>query len=128
MGKGSSGIKAGKGNKAAVASGDWKKDYDDAIALSEKYRERAEAMDAEVKAARDAYYSAPDRSKAQKAEKERLEKTFNDLNMQQMMLRYRAAQLSSFADNLLSEKDPRAWRRKGKVDNTKWAKKRNGKK
>ena len=114
MGRGSSGIGAGRGSSNANTkagssqpTSGWREDYNRALEESERYRQRAEAMDAEVKAAKDAYYKAPTRSKAQKAEAARLENEMDRLTMEQSMLRYRAAQLSSFAENLRMENDTR---------------------
>ena len=96
------------GKAAAKQSGNsWKSDYDKALKEAEKYHKQAQAMDAQVKAAKDAYYKAPTRSKAQKQEAERLEKIMNDLSMKQAMLQNRSAQLSTFADNLRSKNDTR---------------------
>ena len=122
MGRGSSGIGTGKGkgqpgkkeNGAAAgkAASGWRKDYEDALRAEQEYMKKAEAMDAEVKAAQKAYYDAPQRSKAQKAEAEKLKQTMDELTRQQMMLKYRAAQLATFADNLLAKNSPAEHRRK----------------
>lgn len=118
-GRGSSNPRGGGGSgKAGGSSGSgWRSDYNKAIAEEKKYSEKARAMDADVKAAKSAYYAAPTRSKAQKEEAARLEKRMNELTMQQQMLQYRAAQFGTFADNLLAEKAPGEYRRKKKVNN-----------
>ena len=108
---------AGEKGTAAQATG-WRADYNRAIAEEKRYSDQARAMDDAVKAAKSAYYAAPTRSKAQKAESARLEKEYNDLSMQQSMLRYRAAQYGTFADNLLSENAPGEYRRKKRVRNS----------
>ena len=121
MGRGSSGIKTGgrqnnarAGNKAAAPASGWRADYEEALRKEKQYMDQAKAMEGELKAAKDAYYKAPTRSKAQKAEAERLEKIYNELSKKDMMLRYRAAQLATFADNLLYENAFNEWRRKNK--------------
>ena len=107
MGRGSSGIGAGKANGKGGAVSGWKKDYNDAMEQSEKLSKQAAEMDDKVKAAKTAYYNAPTRSKAQKAESSRLEEEMNRLTMEQSILRYRAAQISTFADRLRMENDTR---------------------
>ena len=108
---------SGGSGKSGGATG-WRSDYNKAVAAEKEYQKQAESMDANVKAARAAYYAAPTRTKAQKAESERLEKEYNDLSMQQTMLRYRAAQMGTLADNLLSENAPGEYRRKKRVRNS----------
>lgn len=113
MGRGSSGIGSSGtgGGKTQLSGQGWKEDYNRAREAEKQYEERAHAMDADVKAAKDAYYAAPQRSKAQKAEAERLRQEMNNIGMQQQMLLYRAAQAASFAENLRMENDP-AYRKK----------------
>ena len=106
---------AGEKGTAAQATG-WRADYNRAIAEEKRFSDQARAMDAEVKAAKSAYYAAPTRSKAQKEEAARLKQAMDSLTTQQQMLQYRAAQFGTFADNLLYEKAPGEYRRKKKVN------------
>ena len=105
-GSGGSGGGNGKSKNAA-----WKSDYNRVVAEEEKYTSAANAMDAEVKAAKAAWLAAPTRSKAQKAEAARLEQRANELSMRQSMLRFRAAQMGTVADRMRMENDP-AYRRR----------------
>lgn len=108
---------AGEKKTTAQATG-WRADYNRAVAEEKKYHDQARAMDDEVKAAKAAYYAAPTRSKAQKAEAERLKQRMDDLTTKQGLLQYRAAQFGTFADNLLHEKAPAEYRRKKRQRNT----------
>ena len=108
---------AGEKGTAAQATG-WRADYNKAVAAEKEYMGQADVMDNAVKAAKSAYYAAPTRSKAQKAEAARLKQVMDDLSLQQSMLRYRAAQMGTLADNLLSENAPGEYRRKKRVRNS----------
>lgn len=113
-GRGSSTTARGAGNGNGQSNSGWKQDYNKAVSESERYRKQADSMNADVKAAKDAYNKAPTRTKAQKEESERLERKASELSHERDVLLYRAAQFATIAENIRMENDKRYRNRKNR--------------